>query len=412
MKLLFVHRSFPGQFVHLLQALAADHGNQVVFITRPSNWELAGVTKVTYALTPASHRTHADAREFDAAMRTAVAVAEVAAGLRAAGFQPDVIIGHEGWGETLNLGDVWPGVPQIGYREYFYHGVGADVGFDPEFPVHPTQLSGVRAKNATGVLALLQGHRGVSPTHWQRSLYPDWAQPAIHVIPDGVDLAICCPDPASRTAPVRLGATLVGPDEHLVTFAARDLEPYRGFHTFMRALPGIMARPDVRVICLGGDGVSYGLKPMTGTWRGRLLAELAGRVDLRRLHFPGRTGYLDYIRVLQRSDIHCYLSYPFIASWSLREAMACGCTILAAETAATREFVTHDDTGVLVPPLDPAAVAQQTCALLDDGGRRAARGRAARAFAETHLPMARHLEGWFELIRNVVAEKAPCGNQG
>ncbi len=408
MQLLFVHRSFPGQFVHLLEALAAHRGHRIVFITRPSKWEIAGVTKVTYAVTPASHRTHSDARAFDAAMRNAVAVAEVAAGLREAGFQPDIIIGHEGWGETLNLHDVWPGVPHIGYREYFYHGEGADVGFDPEFAVHPGQLGGVRAKNAAGVLALLQGQQGVSPTEWQRSLYPSWAQPAIRVIPDGVDLETCRPDPASRTAPFRLGSIDVGPDEHLVTFVARDLEPYRGFHTFMRALPDIMARSNVQVICLGGDGVSYGLQPLTGTWRERLLAEVAGRVDLGRLHFPGRTGYLDFVRVLQRSDVHCYLSYPFIASWSLREAMACGCTILAAETAATREFISHDDTGMLVAPLTPSAVAQQTCALLDDAGRRAARGQAARVFAETRFAMALHLKGWFELIRGVVEKTAPC----
>jgi glycosyltransferase involved in cell wall biosynthesis len=407
MKLLFVHRSFPGQFVHLLQALAAEQCHRIVFLTRPCDWEIAGVTKVAYAVTPASHRTHADARDFDAAMRHATAVAEVASGLRAAGFRPDIIIGHEGWGETLNLRDVWPDVPQIGFREYFYHGDGADVGFDPEFPVQPHQLSGVRAKNATGVLALLQGHQGVSPTEWQRSLYPGWAQPAIRVIPDGIGLATCRPDPASHEAAFRLGAIEVGPEQRLVTFAARDLEPYRGFHTFMRALPGILARADVQVICLGGDGVSYGLPPLTGTWRGRLLAEIAGQVDLRRLHLPGRIGYADFIRVLQRSDVHCYLSYPFIASWSLREAMACGCTILAGETAAAREFISHDGTGVLVPSLDPAAVARATCALLDDDGRRAAIGRNARTFAETQFAMACHLQGWSDLIRDVVVKAAP-----
>ena len=171
-------------------------------------------------------------------------------------------------------------------------------------------MSGVRAKNATGVLALLQGHRGVSPTEWQRSLYPSWAQPTIRVLQDGIDLATCLPDPACHAAPFRLGAIEVRPDQRLVTFAARDLEPYRGFHTFMRALPEIMAQANVQVICLGGDGVSYGLPPLTGTWRGRLLAEIAGRVDLDRLHFPGRTGYSDFVRVLQRSDVHLLFVVP------------------------------------------------------------------------------------------------------
>ena len=351
---------------------------------------------------PTSHRTHANARDFDAAMRSAAAVAEAAAGLRAAGFMPDLIIGHEGWGEMLNLADIWPDAPQIGFREYFYHLHGADVGFDPAFPLHPDQIGALRAKNAAGLLSLIQGRTGVSPTAWQRRLYPIWAQPSISLVPDGVDLTRCRPDPDAGLGLFTLGTVRVAPGTKLVTYVARDLEPYRGFHIFAHALPALLERRDVAVVCVGGDGVSYGVPPPGGTWRGRLIAELGDRVDHARLHFTGMLGYADYLRVLQRSDVHAYLSYPFIASWSLREALACGCAVLAGDTAPVREFITDGENGALVAPLDPGAVAAGILGLLDDTPRRAAISRAARARAEASLGLAGHLAAWEAVISAVL----------
>jgi glycosyltransferase involved in cell wall biosynthesis len=396
---LFVHHSYPGQFQHIVQALAGDGRHDIVFISsQAGSAGITGVHRVGYAVEAASRRTHLDAREFDAAMRRAQAVAEVAAGLQSAGFVPDVIIGHEGWGEMLSLCDVWPGVPQRCYREYFYHMAGADVGCDPEFPVQPGQWAGVRAKNAVGCLGLLQGHPGVSPTRWQRGLYPDWAQPGIAVLPEGVDLAACAPDPAARGRVLPVGPVGIEPGQALVTFAARDLEPYRGFHSFVRALPPLMARPDVQVICLGGDGVSYGLAPPSGTWRQRLMAEVAGRVDPARLHFPGRVDYATYLRVLQRSDLHLYLSYPFIVSWSLREALACGCAVLASDTAPVREFIIPGRTGALVPAFDPAALADAALGLLDNPDQRRGLAVGARDWAVAALAMPDHLARWVAVI--------------
>lgn len=403
MRLLFVHRNFPGQFHRLLNAMLQAGGHNIVFITAAGQPDLPpepppGLAIVTYVTAPASHRTHAHAHDFDAAMRRATAVAEVAAGLRSRGFQPDIIIGHEGWGETLDLQDQWPGTPQLGFREYFYHLEGADVGFDPEFPPPRSSLGGVRAKNAVAALALLAGHPGVTPTEWQRSRYPVWARPAIRLVPDAVDLDACRPQAGLQAAPFRLGAVALGAGEALVTFTARNLEPYRGFHTLARALPRLLARRGTHVVCTGGDGVSYGLPPPSGTWRSRLVAELGTSIDHARLHFPGILPHADHIRLLQRSDVHTYLSYPFIASWSLREALACGCAIVAGDTAPAREFIAHGDTGLLVPSLDPATLADSVLALLEDPHRRAGLGQAARLWAETHLAPAAHLAAWESAI--------------
>ena len=270
-------------------------------------------------------------------------------------------------------------MPTIAYREYFYHLEGTDVGFDPEFPVAPAQHSAIRAKNAVGLLGLTQPHQGVTPTAWQRSLYPGWAQPAIAVVPDGVDLAACRPDPDALHAAFALGTVRIPPGARLLTFVARDLEPYRGFHTFMRALPRVMAHARTHVVCVGGGGVSYGLLPAQGSWRQRLLAEVGHACDPTRLHFPGRIGYGDYLRLLRRSDVHAYLSYPFILSWSLREALACGCAMVAGDTAPVREFIEHGVNGVLTSCLDAEAVADGVLRLFDDAPLRGALGQAARA---------------------------------
>ena len=388
--------------MHLVQALVGS-ANQVVFITEPGPIDIPGVTKATYRIDPPSRRTHPAAQDFDMAERRAQAVAEVASGLRAAGFVPEIIIGHEAWGEMLNLVDIWPDAPTITYREYFYHLAGADVGFDPEFPLAMSQRPAVRGKNATSLLSLLAGGQGITPTAWQRSLYPAWAQPRIAVIADGVDLDACRPNPALRAANFKLGDIEIQPADALVTFVARDLEPYRGFHTLMRALPIVMARADTRVICVGGDGVSYGLMPPQGTWRQRLLSELGPAIDPARLHFPGQISYPDYLRLLQRSDVHTYLSYPFIPSWSLREALASGGAVVAGDTAPVREFIEDGVNGALVPCLDPAAIAEQILRLLADPTRRHALGRGARTRAERDMCLSDHLAGWRALILQTIA---------
>jgi len=253
----------------------------------------------------------------------AEAVAATARSLRQLGFTPDAIIGHHGWGELLSLPDVWPDAPILGYLEFFYRVRGADVNFDPEFPMRPEEFARVRAKNAVNLLALGLEREGQSPTEWQRSTYPDWAQPRIALLREGANLDLCRPDPGARRTALEVGGMRVAPEDKLVTYVARDLEPYRGFHVVMRALPRLLrARRDVKVVLVGGDGVSYGALPPRGTWRQQMLEEVGAALDTTRVVMPGRIEYDAYRRMLQRSDAHLYLTYPFVASWSLREALA------------------------------------------------------------------------------------------
>ena len=413
MKILFVHQNFPGQYLHILRSLLADNQkrpgtHELVFMTEPNMNNLSGVRKVTYSKPPLSQAgVHMDAHDFDVAMRRAAACAEGAMKIKNLGFTPEIILGHHGWGEMLNLVDVFPGVPILGYFEFFYRTENSDVNFDPEFPMPLVRYAGVRAKNCVNLQALALNQYGQAPTVWQKSTYPAWAQERIELLEEGVDLELCKPDPGIRKKTLKVGTLSVSPRQKLLTYVARNLEPYRGFHTFMRALPKILAaRPDVVVSVVGGDEISYGAPPATGgTWRETLLAELRGKLDLARVHFLGKIPYDQHLSLLKRSDVHVYLSYPFVASWSLREAMACGCMIIGGDTQTVTEFITDGKTGIVVPALDPKARAKAVLEAMENPKRAAGMRLAARDYAERRLDMGDYITRYRDLIERVAGKK-------
>jgi glycosyltransferase involved in cell wall biosynthesis len=361
------------------------------------------VRKVTYARPPKVLETaHRDAREFEGAMRRAENCAAGAKQIKKLGFVPDIIIGHHGWGELLNLTDVFPGVPILGYFEFYYNVVGGDVNYDPEFPMVPDMFSAVRAKNAINHLALSLNQHGQVPTRWQMSTYPKWALENMHLLEEGVDLEICRPDPASRRRTLDSVGFKVSPKQKLITFVARNLEPYRGFHTLMRALPTVLeARPDVVVSMVGGDEISYGAPPPEGSWREVLMTELRGKLDFSRIHFPGKIPYEQHLALLKRSDAHVYLSYPFVASWSLREALACGCLVIGGDTATVTEFVHDGENGYVAPSLDPQGLAATILTALEDTKTATKLRHNARAYAEKHLDLNTYLDRYRALIERV-----------
>jgi glycosyltransferase involved in cell wall biosynthesis len=410
MRYLFIHQNFPGQFLHLVRHLVRSETNEVVFITEENANTIPGVRKVTYrAAPPLNGATFPDAADFEAATVRAAMVAKIAGNLKGLGFRPDIIIGHHGWGEMLNLVDVWPEVPVLGYYEFFYSTCGLDVGFDPEFPTSPEGLARVRAKNAVNLLALTNPGFGQCPTRFQYGTYPPWAQQRIALLPEGVDLQSCVPDSAAAQRLYELNGFQVLPGEKLVTYVARDLEPYRGFHVLMRALPRLLReRPDVKVIMVGGDGVSYGARIANMTWREYMVAELGAQLDLSRIAFPGKIDYRAFVGLLQRSDAHVYLTYPFVASWSLREALACGCAIVASDTAPVHEFVSDGITGLLTPCLDPDRLAENVLRLLSDSAASAQLRANARAWAEQSLRMDAYLHNYEKLIAWVMNQSRPA----
>ncbi len=369
MRILFVHQNFPGQYVHLARHFAALPGNEVVFITQRQDASLPNVRKIIYK----PHRvpgeeTHRYLGSIEAGVLNAQEVARVALQLKQSGFVPDVMLGHNGWGEIWYLKDVFPQVPLIGYFEFYYRFTGADVGFDPEFKATFDDAPRLRTRNMANLLGLDAADLGQTPTEWQRSLHPAVYQPKLHVAHEGIDTSVVAPDPNAR---IRLSAgwlELTAEDE-VITYVARNLEPYRGFHSFMRSLPAILERrPNARVLIIGGDETSYGSKPQDGqTYRQRLLTELGDALDLTRVHFLGRVPYPIYLSVLRISSVHVYLTYPFVLSWSMLEAMAAGCLVVGSKTAPVEEVLRDGENGLLVDFFSTGDIANRVVEVLETG---------------------------------------------
>jgi glycosyltransferase involved in cell wall biosynthesis len=410
MNYLFIHQNFPAQYRHLVRHLAAKRGNRVYFITQPNDNAMVGVTKITY---PKDDRglvnCHAYSVEIDRAIYNGAAVAEVCRRLRDEGLRPDLIVGHSGWGETLFVKDVFPDVPLLANFEFYYHARGVDVGFDPEFTSIFNDPARLRARNATNLLAFEAADWGHTATAWQKSLYPPEMRPRISTLHEGVNTALVQP---RRTASFKIPgvARALTRRDQVVTYVSRNLEPYRGFHIFMRALPQLLRRcPRARAIIVGGDGVSYGAPPAPRTtYRDMMLRELGSKLDLDRVHFMGQIEYQAYLSLLQISSVHVYLTYPFVLSWSFIEAMASGCLLVGSATPPVLEVLRDGENGFTVDFFSPRALANRIESLLEQPKQMQTVREAARTTAVDNFDLDRVLlPRWRRLLDELIHHRRP-----
>ncbi|MEN8658146.1 MAG: glycosyltransferase family 4 protein, partial [Marivita sp.] len=399
MNILFVHQNFPGQFKHLAPALA-KRGHRVVALTmqkvKETRWQ--GVDLVPYAVTQGSTPgTHPWVVDFETKIIRAEGAFRACLKLKEQGFTPDAIIAHPGWGESLFLKEVWPEAKLGIFCEFFYLSEGADTGFDPEFPVEDVAGNNcrLRLKNLNNYMHFDVADAAIAPTTWQASTFPEPFRSKITVVHDGVDTSAIQPNPNVRLTLRKNGAetplTLTRDDE-VITFVNRNLEPMRGCHIFLRALPELLKqRPKAQVIIVGGDGVSYGAKPTVEkngavSWKEVFINEVRGQIsdaDWARVHFVGQVPYGNFLLLLQLSTVHVYWTYPFVLSWSLIEAMSAGAAIVASDTAPLREVIQHRKNGLLVDFFSVDGLVQSVCGLLDDPEQRQRLGAAARDTAVT-----------------------------
>jgi glycosyltransferase involved in cell wall biosynthesis len=358
MKILFVHQNFPGQFLHLAPELARL-GHECLALTDLGNQRASATETLKYKHTaqPVDAAATRLGRNYTQMSDRAVSVARACLHLRQQrGYVPDVIFGHSGWGETLFLKEVWPEAKLLIYAEFYYRGRGADVGFDPEF--NPPSFDQVMiAQGRAGHLgqAMLHADAGVAPTAWQASTFPPALRQMLDVIHDGVNTAVMAPNPKASFA-LPNGQSVKAGDE-VLTFVNRNLEPYRGYHTFMRALPDVLkARPNAQAVIVGGDEVSYGSAPKGEKgWKDTILNEVRDRLDMSRVHFMGKIPYDKFIALMQVSRAHAYLTYPFVLSWSMIEAMSAGAHVIGSATAPVQEVIQDGVNGTLVDFFDIAA---------------------------------------------------------
>ena len=390
MRILFVHQNFPGQYVHIIRRLAQQGQHQLVALGINHLDRSRGIpdslNHFRYRLDRGNTEgVHPLVVETETKVIRAEGCARAAEQLKSKGFTPDLICAHPGWGESLFLKAVWPDVPLLCYQEFFYNVQGFDSSFDPEFQdqLDWQAQAKLTMKNAYLHLTLEQADWNISPTHFQASSFPEHWRRKISVIHDGVDTRKALPNPAP--SPLKLpDGTVLEHGQPIVTFVNRSLEPYRGCHTFFRAIPELQRlHPEARLVVVGNTkGVSYGAACPNGEWRDQFLAEIEGQYDPSRVHFTGTLPYQQFIPLLQLSACHVYLTYPFVLSWSLLEAMACGCAVVGSDTAPVREVIRHGHNGLLVDFFSPGDLAMAVVELLNDPERAAAFGVAARRTVE------------------------------
>lgn len=407
-RVLFLHNGSPGRFTHLAQALLA-RGWQGALINGPAGNAIPGLDCRRFDPRVAEPRSaYRPARKVEDAFQMGRGAAQEADRLRAEGFAPDLIIGHPGWGEMLFLHEVFPGVPQIQLGEFYYRSDGADANFDPEFPARLLD-SRIMVATQNTALALSHVHAAaiVAPTLFQAGLIPDCFADRVRVIHEGIPTEVVR---KQAGPPLRLDdGTVLDGSFPWISFASRRFEPLRGLHVFLRMLPRLLDLvPDLHVLMIGADDTdTYGLPPAGGgTWLKVMLAELGDRLDRRRVHIVRPLPPARLHQVFSAATAHVYLTYPFVLSWSLLEAMACEGLVIASDTAPVRDAVAHGHNGLLVDFFDQQAMAEQIAAVCRDPAayaplRRAARETVVDSFDRTTLCD----PAWLRLIDEVTGRE-------
>lgn len=408
MKILFLHPNMPGQYKHLCRAFAQDPANTVVFITKPKeDVNIPGVHKVEYK--PPREPSASTHRYLIGTERGVIQGQEVWRMCKQLktqeGFVPDVICAHPGWGDALYVKDIYPDTPLLSFFEFYYRSKGADVNFDPNDQFTEDDNARIRTKNIVNILSLESADWGLSPTRWQWIQHPELFRSKISVIHDGIDTDAVRPDP-NAVLTLKDGRTLSRKDE-VVTYVARNFEPYRGFPTFMRAAELILKRrPNCQIVAVGADGVSYGKQPPKGkTYRQMMLEEV--KLDRSRIHFVGNLPYNEFLKVLQISSAHIYLTYPFVLSWSFLESMAAECILIGSSTPPVMEALTDGENGLLVDFFSHTELADKVDEVLNHPERYVEIRKRARQFVEQRYALKKLLPLHMELVRDVAKGQFP-----
>jgi glycosyltransferase involved in cell wall biosynthesis len=342
MKILFLHRDFPGQFKYIAQVLALNPNNLVLFIT--SNNDIPGgeIKKLVYPKPDITKMPgNSELREYSEAVMHGQGAANIALAMKKRGIIPDIIYGHS-WGETMFMKDIFPDVPLLCYFEWFDNSEGGAIGFDGNTPsLNYREI--VRGNRIYKLAELYSCDAGISPMEWQKSQYPKEFHDKIKVIHDGINTDICKPNKDAKfiTENKKLELT-----DEVITYATRGMEPARGFIQFMEAVAILLKkRPNAHFVIAGNDRVCYGDMQQKISYKELMLKKF--NLNSNRLHFVGALDFNDYIKLLQVSSVHFYSTYPLFLSWSFMEAMACGCCMVASNTAPVTEVIKDNYNGLL-----------------------------------------------------------------
>jgi glycosyltransferase involved in cell wall biosynthesis len=357
MHVLFIHDAFPAQFGRLGLELTKRYGWRCSFLIQSLSSCPTPTTEMLQALElhqlplAAEHRSSEGIpwpQIFGMYLEQCQTIFQA---LRARpGLRPDLVVAHGGRGSpSLFLRDVLD-CPIITYCEYYFALRRRDISYRIDLPPAEPAPFFPRCINAPTLASLVDCDAGYSATHWQKQSFPARFHPKIEVHFDGIDTELYRPGPAPR----RIGEVSIPEGTRVVTFISRGLESIRGFDLFMKVADRIVRRrPDVLFVVVGGEEIHYGWDKLhTGSPSFKQWVLGKGDYDLSRFLFLGRILPEQLAEVLRLSDLHLYLSAPFVVSWSLFNAMAAGVPVLASDVPPVREIVEPGVNGLVEPLFD------------------------------------------------------------
>ncbi len=366
MHVLFVHQNFPAQFGHIGSHMVKHRGHRCTFVSEKPPRIAGGVECIQYTTNGgAQESTHYCSRTFENQIWHSAAALEALQ--RRPDIQPDLIVGHSGFLSTVFLRELYD-APQINYFEFFYRTRNSDFDFRSDLP-----LCGVkeriraRVRNAALLLDLNNCDSGYSPTDFQRSQLPTEFQEKLNTIFDGIDTDFWKP---IDNPPRKIGGWELPRDKRIITYVSRGMESIRGFDVFMKIAKQISEqRSGVLFVVVGEDRVAYGGDMrFTGgrTFKQWVLEQ--DNYDLQNILFVGRIPPVELVRLFSLTDLHLFLTAPFVLSWSLFDALACSTTVLASQTAPVEELIEDGVNGLLTDFFDVEAWTKTAMQVLNAPG--------------------------------------------
>lgn len=366
MHTMLIHPNFPSQFGNLAYYLANRPGDKVTFVTStipPQDSYPFDIISYSVGGQPIPH-AFAGGRTIESLLQHSLGVYEC---VKSANVKPDVVVGHASYGTWLYLRNLYRDARFVTYFEILPPDYWTDA-FDlrPDFPATENARAFNASYHSLTRLLLAYGDAGYTPSFYQLSTCPPEYRNKLQVIHDGVDCDVFARQHLPR--PFTFRGVTIEPGQLVVTYLSRGLESFRGFDVFMKVAKLIAEEmPNVVFLVVGGERTVYGHDEWYTDGKTFKQWVLDGDTyPLDQIHFLGLISPNDLTTFFSLSDLHIYLTVPWIPSWSMVQAMACGCTMLVSDTPPMTEFVEHMTNGVRVPFYDHNKIAECATYLLRD----------------------------------------------
>jgi len=352
MKLLALHNNSPAQFKYLLQYAKKHHDYEIVFCSLFSS-HATDIYKTEIIQDTISSRLTPLEKQFQFSQ----IFYKKMSSLRSSHYRPDIILSHSGWGCGLYAKHLFPFAKLVCYHEWWFKEAYLDPDLSHLESTDKESFCSLYQRNSLVALELSNADLIITPTRFQRDSLPKCFQANTLIIHEGTDVNYYRYNPAFKC---RSGS-------YYLTYATRGMEPIRGFEYFVRALPSLLKlNTDIRIIIAGEDNQHYGGSGSKKDFKyGQWAKSFIDKHGLRsRVNFCGRLDQVKYARLLKMSYIHYYFSKAFVPSWSLVDAMASGCRIIATKIPPVIEIL--GDSELLIDHTCIDKVIQSTESILSE----------------------------------------------